>query len=200
MRKYSVIALLGAGSIAAWPINSHGQDATPAGEIFVGSSKLWEHAAGGPYHNSGVELAFTGNFNRFLGLEMDLSGLGTSLPPPPAYGDYLRILMGPHFESNPNSHVSFLSHVLVGLTHGRQDCDSLNPPPDCNTGDWERGGNAFTTTVGAGLDVKVFRFFWVRPIQADYVRVFFPNSGENNLQLSFGFAFRFGSLGKTGRH
>jgi hypothetical protein len=45
--------------------------------------------------------------------------------------------------------------------------------------------------------VKVFRFFWVRPIQADYVHVFFSNAGENNLQLSFGFTFRFGSRGKT---
>jgi len=50
------------------------------------------------------------------------------------------------------------------------------------------------------LDVRVFRFFWVRPLQADYVRVFFPNAAENNLQLSFGFTFRFGSLGKTGKH
>ncbi|HMD97723.1 MAG TPA: hypothetical protein VKM93_10400 [Terriglobia bacterium] len=200
MRRCFFIALLAAGSIAAWPINSHGQDATPAGEVFIGGSKLWEHAAGGHYHDHGLELAVTGNFNRFLGLEMDLSGLGTSLPPSPAYGDYLRILVGPHFAYDANSRVSPFSHVLVGLTHGRQDCDSLNPPPDCNTADWERGGNAFTATVGAGLDVKVFRFFWVRPIQVDYLHVLFPNAAENNLQLSCGFTFRFGSLGRTGKH
>jgi hypothetical protein len=193
-------APLGAGAIAAWPNNSHGQDATPRSEIFIGGSKLREHAASGPYHDHGLELAVTSNFNRYLGLETDLSKFQGLAAGAPAYGDYLRILVGPDFESNPNSHVSLLSHVLVGLTHGRQNCDSLNPRPDCNTGDWEQGGNAFTATVGAGLDVKVFRSFWVRPIQADYVRVFFPNAAENNLQLSFGLALRFGSLRKTGRH
>jgi len=199
MRKYFVIALLCASSIAAWPSNGHGQNAAPTVEVFFGGSKLWEHATGGPYHNNGRELAVTGNFNRFLGLEMDLSEFGSSaaVAPAPAYGDYSRLLFGPHFAYNANSHVSPFSHVLAGLTHGRQYCGGPDDLLNCNIGNWERGRNAFTAAVGGGLDVKVFRFFWVRPIQADYVHVFFSNAGENNLQLSFGFTFRFGSRGKT---
>ena len=78
MRKCFVIALLCTGIIAVWPSNVHGQDGAPTVEVFVGGSKLWEHATGGPYHNHGVELAVTGNFNRFLGLEMDFSKFGNS--------------------------------------------------------------------------------------------------------------------------
>lgn len=74
--------------------------------------------------------------------------------------------------------MSPFSHVLVGLTHGRQYCGGPDDLLNCNIGNRERGGNAFTTAVGGGLDVKVFRFFWVRPIQADYVHVFFSNAPE----------------------
>lgn len=179
-----------------------GQDPAPAVEVFIGGSKLWEHAVGGPYHNYAVKLAVTGLFNRFFGLETDVSKTDATrleefLPPPPAYGDYFRFLSGPHFTYNANSRVSPFAHFLVGLTHGRQNCFSLNPPPDCNFGNWDRGGNAFTTAIGAGLDVKVFHLFWFRPIQADYVHVFFPNAAENNLELSFGFTFRFGSSARS---
>jgi hypothetical protein len=62
--------------------------------------------------------------------------------------------------------------------------------------------------MGGGVDVHIFRNFWFRPVQADYVRVFrpyvaliFPQSTpENDLQLAFGFTFRFGSRDKTGKH
>jgi hypothetical protein len=103
MRKYFVIALLCASSIAAWPSNGHGQNAAPTVEVFFGGSKLWEHATGDPYHNNGGELAVTGNFNRFLGLEMDLSEFGSSaaVAPAPAYGDYSRLLFGPHLRITP---------------------------------------------------------------------------------------------------
>lgn len=76
MRKCFVVALLCAGLVAAWPSSGHGQNAAPAVEVFVGGLKLREHATGGPSHNSGVELPVTGNFNRFAGLEMDLSKFG----------------------------------------------------------------------------------------------------------------------------
>jgi hypothetical protein len=194
MRRYFVIALLCAGSVAAWPSNGHGQDSTPTGEIFIGGSKLWENAVGGPYHNHGVEVAVTGNFNRLLGLEMDLSEFGSPQAPAPAYGDHLRLLFGPHFAYNANARVSPFLHILGGLTRGRQ-CPATSA---CFLTSDELPGYASTAAVGVGLDVKVFRFVWLRPIQADYVRVFFPNAGENNLQLSFGFTFRFGSRGRTG--
>jgi hypothetical protein len=202
MHRYFFVASLCAGLIAASPFNGRGQSVAPAVEVSVGGSKLWEHAAGGPYHNDGVRVAVTSNFNRFLGLEMDLSKFQDILggAPSPAYADYARFLVGPHFTYRASRRLNPFAHVLLGLTHGRQNCDSLNPPPDCNFGNWERGGNAFTSTIGGGVDVKVSRFFWVRPIQMDYVHASFPNAPENNFQLSFGVTFSFGSAGEPGRH
>jgi hypothetical protein len=62
---------------------------------------------------------------------------------------------------------------------------------------------AFATAVGGGVDVRIFRWLWLRPIQADYAHVFFPyktgpnsSSPENNLQMAFGFVFRFGGRGR----
>ncbi len=199
-RKCFVVALLSPSLVAAWPINGHGQDVTPAGKIFIGGSKLWQHVSEGPYrgpyHNHGLELAVTGNLSRFLGLEMDFSKFMNSPLVTPAYGDYFRFLAGPHLAYRANSRVSSFAHVLAGLTRGR----ACPPTSSCYLTSDEVGGNAFTAAVGGGLDVKVFRFFCVRPIQADYVHVFFPNAAENNLQLSFGFTFRFGSQGKAGKH
>ncbi len=191
MRKHFFIAVPCAALIAVWPSNGHGQGAAPAVEVFVGGSKLWEHVPGGLYYNSGVKVAVTGNLNRFLGLEMDL----TKFQDIPA-SNYFRLMFGPHFAYNGNSHVSPFAHAFVGLTRDR-DCP---PTSECFVRSEEVGRNAFTTTLAGGVDVKVFRFLWVRLIEADYVHAFFRNAAENNLQLSFGFTFRFGRQGKTGKH
>jgi hypothetical protein len=195
MRRYPSMAAACMGLIAVGPVSGRAQDAAPAAEIFVGGSKLWEHAGGsvyaGLYHNSGVKVAATGNFNQFLGLETDLVKF-QDIPPT----DYFRIMFGPHFAYNASSRVSPFAHALLGLTRQR-----LCPPTSaCFLRSEEVGRNAFTIAIGGGLDVKVFRFFWLRPLQVDYVHVFFPSAPENNLQLSFGFTLRFGSAGKTGKH
>ncbi|HEY6292940.1 MAG TPA: hypothetical protein VI455_15425 [Terriglobia bacterium] len=194
MRGQFFVALLCAELAAAAPVNGDGQDAAPAAEIFIGGSKLWQHveaspmAGGGLYHNSGVEVAATGNVNRFLGLEMDLSKFQDIAPT-----DYFRLLFGPHVAYNANSRVSPFAHALLGLTRDRI-CTS-----SCEVTSEEVGRDAFTIAIGGGVDVKVSRIFWLRPIQADYVHAFFPNAfpnaAENNLQLSFGITFRFGSAG-----
>jgi hypothetical protein len=198
MRKYFVITFICTGLIALWPGSGLGQGTAPDFEVFFGGSKLWEHVSGSPYrglyHNHGLRFAATGNFNRYLGLELDLEKFPNSPIAPPAYGDYFRFLAGPHFAYNGNSRLSPFAHVLAGLTNGR----ACPPTSSCFLTSDEVGKTAFTADVGGGLDVKVFRFVWVRPIQVDYVHVFLPNAPENNLQLSFGVTFRFGSIGNAG--
>jgi hypothetical protein len=110
---------------------------------------------------------------------------------------------GPHFAHNVNSRVTLFAHALAGFTRGERctaGCYIYVPPPIPLAGA-QQEGNAFPATVGGGVDVRIFRFFWFRPAQADYVHVFFPSalaspnpsSPENNLQLAFVFTFRFGS-------
>jgi hypothetical protein len=178
--------------IAASALDGRAQESAAAGEIFFGGSKLWEHAVGGPYDNDGgPALALTGNFSRFLGVELNLVKFQDISPTPPAFGDYFRVLFGPHFACNANSRVSPFAHVLVGVTGGRQ-CPA--PPSPCSLTSEEIARHAFTQAIGGGVDVKVYRLLWVRAIQADYVRVPFPNAAENNLQVSVGVVFRFGKL------
>jgi hypothetical protein len=198
-KRFFLVAVLGAALVAAGPVNTYAQDHAPEGEIFIGGSKLWEHASGGPYHNHGLKVAITGNFNRFLGLEIDLSKFqGVGGVAPPAYTDCFRFLAGPHIAYSGSSRMSPFAHVLVGGTYGRQIIPPPYPPGVIpNTASDLRGKTAFTVVPGGGLDVKVLRFLWIRPIQADYVRAFFPTARENNLQLSFGLTLRFGSRTKS---
>jgi hypothetical protein len=195
MWRYIFAAALCSSIIAAGPLDGHPQEARPDGEIFIGASKSWEYGVGGPYGNYGPEVALTGYFNRHLGVEFDIAKFqdisgdtsgGT-------YGDYFQFLSGPHFAYNANSRVSPFAHVLVGVTRG------LTCPPNipCVLTSEEISRIAFSAGVGGGFDIKLYRALWVRPIQADYVHVSFPNGGENNLQLSFGVTFRWGSMGKT---
>jgi hypothetical protein len=63
---------------------------------------------------------------------------------------------------------------------------------------------AFTVGFGGGVDVKIWRFLWLRPIQLDYIREYFPSyptnperfpsTLENNLRLSSGFTLHLGAL------
>jgi hypothetical protein len=171
----------------------YGQDTAPRIEVFIGGSKLWEHIGGNPYggvfHNHGLKVAAAGNFNRYLGVELDLEKFSNAPIATPAYGDYFRFLAGPHFSYNAKSRVSPFAHILVGLTNGRA-CPPLN---SCFQTADEVGKSAFSAAVGGGLDLKVWRFLWIRPIQADYVHASFPNAPENNLQLSFGVTLWFGT-------
>ncbi|HUI41334.1 MAG TPA: outer membrane beta-barrel protein [Terriglobia bacterium] len=68
--------------------------------------------------------------------------------------------------------------------------------PPCDLAKLTQGSQretTFTTAFGGGLDVKAARFVWIRIIQADYLRQPFTNDTQNNLRLSFGVVFRFGS-------
>ena len=207
MRGHLFGLALSAGLLATWPINGHAQATVTEGELFLGVSKLWGTAAFSgivcspgncaavttptirtPYHNNGGDASITGNFNRFAGIEMDVSccqKLTSGI-----HWERYTFLFGPHFAYQGNPHVSPFLHVLLGLTNGRQ------ATPDAHS-TWRPG---FTTALGGGLDVKAARFLWIRVIQADYLRQSFRDDLQNNGKLSFGVVFRFGSLAGPGKN
>jgi len=212
VQRHCLITLLCGCLLAACGVNGQGQDAAPTAEVFIGASTLWETT---PLHirftNPGFDLAVTYNRNRFVGLEANVSAFEDAAPWSTIYVDRFRLLLGPHFAHNVNSRVRLFAHALGGLTRGQEciaGCYIYRYPPGGPLAAAQQWGNAFTAAVGGGVDVRIFRWFWFRPIQADYVRVFFPyalesaplSSPENNLQLAFGFTFRFGSGVKTGEH
>ena len=202
-RKQYLIALLCGGLVAAWPAKSQTPNASPAAELFIGGSTLWETTPLNiRFTNPGFDASATYNINHLVGLETNVSAFENSKPGAALYVDRFRLLLGPHFAHNANSRVTLFAHALAGLTRGERcvsGCYYYVPPPIPLAGAQEEG-NAFTAVVGGGVDVRIFRFFWFRPAQADYVHVFFPYDvatvnptvPENNLQLAFGFTFRFG--------
>ena len=202
-KKQYLIALLLGILMAARPAKGQTQNVSPAAEVFIGASTLWETT---PlrirYTNPGFDASATYNINHFVGLETNVSAFENATPGATLYVDRFRLLLGPHFAHNVNSRVTLFAHALAGVTHGER-CTSgcyLYVPPPIPLAGAQEGGNAFTAAVGGGVDVRIFRFFCFRPAQADYVHVFFPrvldsplpSSPENNLQLAFGFTFRFG--------
>ena len=190
MRRDLLGIPLCAGLIAACPINGHAQATSPGGEVFAGGSKVWAHRSAGDYHTHGWGGSITGNFNRFVGVEMDLSQYTDTPNDPPRYSTHYTFLFGPHFAYRSNPRVNPFVHVLVGGTRGSQIAPYFHLT----------GRTAFTAAFGGGLDVKATRFLWFRVIQADYLRESFPNDVQNNLRLSFGVVFRFGSSAKPGKH
>ena len=210
MQKQYVAVLLCGSLITAWPAKGQTQNVSPAAEVFIGASTLWETT---PLHirftNPGFDAAVTYNLNHFVGLEANVSAFENATPGATLYVDRFRLLLGPHFAYNANSRVTLFAHALAGFTRGERctaGCYYYRSPPGPLAGA-QQEGNAFTAAVGGGVDVRIFRNFWFRPAQADYVHVFFPYSvatanpsvPENNLQLAFGFTFRFGRRGGTGK-
>jgi hypothetical protein len=182
-------ALPGVSDEIAWA-----QASAPKLEICGGVTKLWGHTNGSKFDDGGGEVSGTFYFNRLVGLEGEFVEFNYSPPDAPAYGSDFSLLFGPHIAYHRNRWVSPFAHALVGFTSG--DANG----PNYTTID----RSAFTFGVGGGVDLKVWRLLWLRPIQADYLRepfpggpdVGFPPALENNLRLSAGFVVRFGSFGR----
>jgi opacity protein-like surface antigen len=53
--------------------------------------------------------------------------------------------------------------------------------------------NNFAMTAGGGIDVRVSKYVWVRPVQAEYLRTKLPNgidNRENNFRIGAGVVVR----------
>lgn len=182
--------LAGVSDETAWA-----QASAPMLEIYGGVTKLWGHTNGSKFDDGGGGVSATCYFNRFVGLEGEFAGFSYAPPDAPAYGSYFSLLFGPHFAYHRNRWVNPYAHVLLGFTRG--DGNSWFS----ESGVIDRSG--FTFGIGGGVDVKIWRILWLRPIQADYLRESFPGDPyglypfsralENNLRLSAGFVLRVGS-------
>ena len=193
MRRYLLIALLCADLITAGPLRGAAQDQVPEAEIFAGGSKVWTDASGTHFRTHGWGGSITGNFNRYVGAELEVFKYADYSQDPPAYANRYALLLGPRLTYRGSRFVTPFAHVLVGATHGRQNILPPYPPGVIpNTASALKGGTAFTVGLGGGLDVRAWRFAWIRVVQADYLRASFPNNVQNSLQLSFGLVVHLG--------
>ena len=181
--------LVGLNSEIAWA-----QASAPDVELYGGVTKLWIHSNGSTFAVGGGEGSVTAYFNRSIGLEGEFAEFSQYVPPSAsAYGSNFSLLFGPHFAYHGNRWVSPYAHFLFGFTRGEASAESL--------GSGEIDRSAFTFGMGAGVDVRIWRIIWLRPIQADYLRESFPGDPyppafsrglEHNLRLSAGFVLRVG--------
>lgn len=167
------------------------------GEIFGGYSYLRSNTGPG-FNANGWEGSLTGNFNRFFGLEVDLTDHYHTPSPNIGFSNDLSFLFGPHFAFRGVPKATPFVHFLVGGTRGSQSisvaCPALcpigGPCPPCPT-NGPLHQTAFTTAAGGGVDVQAAHFVWIRVIQADYLHESFTGNPQNDLRLSFGVVLRF---------
>jgi len=181
MRKACLAIVLLASTMMTLSSNAAAQ----GGELFGGYSYL-RASTGSGYNSSGWEGSLTGNFNRFFGLEANISDHYGTPPGLGFYSDGLTFLFGPHFAYRSTARLNPFAHFLVGGTRGTEvplfaPCPSPGCPPQ---GPLHQ--TAFTTGVGGGLDLKATRFVWIRMVQADYLREYFSRDTQNDVRLSFG--------------
>ncbi len=205
MWKQLFIVAFCAGATAALPSSGAAQASAPDAEVYAGVTKLYGRVSGNEFDDGGGQGSVTGYFNRVLGVEAELAEFNFSPGNVPAFANNYSLLFGPHFAWHGNKRVSPFGHILPGVTRGY-----VNGPNYTVI-----GRSAFTVGLGGGVDVKVWRFLWLRPIQADYLREPFPTipvslTGvpppfrglyssflQNNLRLPAGIVVRFGSLRKV---
>jgi hypothetical protein len=90
------------------------------------------------------------------------------------------LLFGPRFNARNSSPLIPFAHALFGLTHYQAKFKNHDfSCPDSHD-------TAFAMGLGAGLDIRAGSRIDLRPIQVDYLPVFFDHGREDNLRFSAG--------------
>lgn len=90
------------------------------------------------------------------------------------------LLGGPRFNWRNSSAFIPYAHALLGV--GRYHANFKNDDFTCP----DTTETAFAMALGAGLDIKASNRIDIRPIQVDYVPVFFNNRRDDGLRFSAG--------------
>lgn len=90
------------------------------------------------------------------------------------------LLFGPRFNWRNSSPLIPFAHALFGAT--RYNADFANDDFTCP----DTTETAFAMALGAGLDIRASDRIDVRPIQVDYLPVFFDNRREDGIRFSAG--------------
>jgi len=170
---------------------------TPKAEIFGGYS----YARQGDLNiNKGWNGSVTGNFNRWFGVEGDISGhyytedifdpSGVNVR---ADANFLTYRVGPRFSfRSEKSPVTPFAHFLIGGARTKVTGAASYAGTNVSVSE---SSNGLAGAVGGGIDIGKGSIA-VRAIQVDYsmlqVNDVFGSSGTSNgLRLSFGVVFRF---------
>ena len=152
---------------------------TPKAEVFGGYT--W---SGGNFH--GWNSSVTGNVTRGFGITADFSG---------HYGNELAgsiridqrahsFLFGPRYAFRGKRFTPFV-YGLLGATHFRESATIAGQKLSASD-------TAFSSAIGAGMDIRVNDRVAVRAFQIDYFRPTFFNEAHHRGRLAFGVVLHFG--------
>lgn len=188
----------------------YGDSNSPRVELFMGYTFLRNVPANAGnrlawLHGGSTSLAI--NLNRHLGLVADFGGshadrFGPGAPPTggivDASGNVFTYMLGPRLSFRHDRVTPFVQALFGGM-HAT-DVKLSNCTVNCTP---LPGENAFAMTAGVGLDIRLHRHIALRLFQAEYLMTRFADSStstgerirQNDLRLSTGLVFRFGTMG-----
>jgi outer membrane protein OmpA-like peptidoglycan-associated protein len=167
------------GAVLAFTVPAVAQEKAPRADVAVGYSYLRDTTNEGDFHGGSGSLAF--NFTRRWGLVADFGGYKLAGDQPGDLTVY-SYLFGPRL-SLRGKHLTLFGQVLLGGARASFGNNSQN---------------SFALSAGPGLDWNIGNHFAIRLFQAEYLMTRFgtgTNNHENNMRVSAGFVFRFGSIG-----
>lgn len=92
------------------------------------------------------------------------------------------LLFGPRFNARNSTPLIPFAHALFGISRYHANFKDNNTRFSCP----DTNETAFAMGLGAGLDIKLNNRFDIRPIQVDYLPVFFDHGREDNVRFSAG--------------
>lgn len=156
---------------------------TPKVDVFGGYSFMRTGngalVSGATSDLNGWNAAFTGNFNKYLGLTADVSGLYNGNLSGTGLGSTTNsFLFGPTVSFRTSSRITPFVHALFGVSR-------LGGTVTGTT------DTSFAMAAGGGADLKVSPRFSLRLAQLDWMRTNYFSTPQNNLRVSTGVVFHF---------
>jgi len=162
---------------------------TPQLELSGAYSYLRANAAnsGGGFNLNGGSGSLTYNVTDQFGLVADFGAYRFHGLPAGLDSTMYTYLFGPKLTFTRSSRFSPFAQVLFG--GGRLNASSSGV---------QAGENGFAMAIGGGVDAPLDRHFAIRVVQAEYLITRFPRANgstatQNNVRISAGLVFRFGS-------
>ena len=195
------------------PLTLRAQGA-PQVEVFAGYSYLRaKDSLSQRVNQNGWDLSAAFNFARSFGVVADFSNHYGTKPrvfsPIGTGGKGFTFLFGPQYSYRRLPRVTPFAHGLLGvIVVSKLVPETLVvvpggggisvPGAGCTTIPCYRSETDFAMAIGGGLDVKATDHLWLRAFQVEYFRANLTNPNntsatQNDLRISTGIVFRFGS-------
>ena len=192
MRKvFGLVVLLVSFTLPALAQN------TPKLEVFGGYQYLHLDLRGSPLNMNGFDASATYNFNHWVGISADISGVYNGNTPNPGGPNgnthVYSYLFGPTIYPFGHHRITLFVHGLAGAGHIHFFLPALTGVPNSAE---TLTDTRFTYAAGGGVDATITPHIAVRLFQGDYEQTqFFRDIGlpaQKNIRIAAGIVFRLG--------